>query len=291
MEKLVSVIMSTYNETESELSSSVFSILNQTYKNIEFIIINDNPNNDILVKFFEKISDNRIKIINNERNIGLVESLNRALKICHGSYIARMDADDISYYNRIHDQVVFLEKYNYDLVGSSVDLIDEHSHFLKHQYVPQNTAVLLRKLKRKNILPHPTWLGKRELFYELHGYRNIPSCEDYDFILRAMRQNKRIGCTNSVLLKYRIRSTSITQSNYSRQYVLSKYLKYAISQGETVENIEMYIMSDAYMKDVSEHKKFKKAKDNIKGRNFIGKDVFDFITSKYLVELLKDKIL
>ena len=101
---LFSVLMSTYNETTKELDESINSILQQTYSNFEFLIINDNPNNYELEKTLKSYKDSRIKIIHNEENLGLVKSLNNGLKYCNGQYVARMDADDISCPSRIQDE-------------------------------------------------------------------------------------------------------------------------------------------------------------------------------------------
>ena len=126
---LVSVILSVYNEKIEWIKLSVESILNQTYTNLELIIILDNPKNKIITNYLNEISskDIRIKLLVNHKNIGLAESLNRGLAISKGDFIARMDADDIAYLNRLSLQVVFLKKnQNIDLLSSSVDYIDEN---------------------------------------------------------------------------------------------------------------------------------------------------------------------
>lgn len=92
----ISVIMSAYNESFDELSRSIDSIINQTYKNIEFIIVSDNPENKEIKKAVQVANDQRIKYLENKENVGLVQSLNRAISEATGSIITRMDADDIS---------------------------------------------------------------------------------------------------------------------------------------------------------------------------------------------------
>ena len=111
---LVSVIMSCYN-SENTLKSSIESILNQTYKNIEFLIINDASTDttfEILKNY--QVENNKIKIFSNNHNIGLTKSLNLLIKNSSGEFIARQDADDISYKNRIEKQVFEMEKFNLD---------------------------------------------------------------------------------------------------------------------------------------------------------------------------------
>ena len=106
MDELVSVIMSVYNG-EKYLKKAIESILRQTYRNFEFIIIDDGSKDTSLniIKKYEKM-DKRIIVIENKLNIGLVESLNRGIKIANGKYIIRMDADDIAMKNRIKKQVL-----------------------------------------------------------------------------------------------------------------------------------------------------------------------------------------
>ena len=117
----VSVLMSVYNGSQY-LRESVESILNQTFTNFEFIIINDcstDKTGEILTVSANQ--DNRITLINNEENIGLTRSLNKGLKIAKGEYIARQDADDISLPERLERQVESLDK-NPEAVLISCDL-------------------------------------------------------------------------------------------------------------------------------------------------------------------------
>lgn len=101
--KKISVVMSIYNENIDEIKASIDSILNQTYENIEFIIILDNPTRldiNVLLTEYQK-NDTRIKVIYNQKNEGLALSLNKGLEIATGEYIARMDSDDISLQDRL----------------------------------------------------------------------------------------------------------------------------------------------------------------------------------------------
>ena len=94
----ISVIMSTYKEPIEWIRRAIESILNQTYKNLEFIIVVDAPTYKELISLLNnyKDKDDRVKVVVNDSNIGLVESLNKALSLCNGSYVARMYADDKS---------------------------------------------------------------------------------------------------------------------------------------------------------------------------------------------------
>lgn len=114
----VSVVMSIYNEQESWLKMSIDSILHQTYSNFEFIIVNDNPQRTLnrnLIEHYQKL-DERIVYIENHVNIGLTKSLNLAIAVAKGDYIARMDADDYSFPTRLEKQITFLSK-NCDIIA------------------------------------------------------------------------------------------------------------------------------------------------------------------------------
>ena len=115
----VSIVMSTYNERLDHLSLAIESIIKQTYKNIEFIILLDNPQNRSIKRLVQSYAekDYRIKIIANKKNIGLTASLNKGFRLASGNYFARMDADDISDCERIDYELIYLKKENVDLVG------------------------------------------------------------------------------------------------------------------------------------------------------------------------------
>ena len=119
----VSVILSAYNEEECWFREAVESILNQSYENFELILILDNPNNTLLEGIINEYAnkDNRIVYIKNEKNLGLVKSLNKGLEYARGKYIARMDADDISLSDRFEKQIrCFKEDNSLSIVGGNI---------------------------------------------------------------------------------------------------------------------------------------------------------------------------
>jgi glycosyltransferase involved in cell wall biosynthesis len=128
--------MSVYNN-EKHLDEAVNSILNQTFKNFEFVIINDGSNDncfDILLEYQK--SNNQLLIIE-QNNIGLTKSLNRGIKLARGKYIARQDADDKSLPERLEKQVQFLEANSgYFLVGADYKIIDENSNMIGKPEIP-----------------------------------------------------------------------------------------------------------------------------------------------------------
>ena len=126
---LVSVVMSVYNG-ERYLREAIGSILNQTFRDFEFLMINDGSS-DRTAEILKDYNINRIKIIKNERNIGLTKSLNKGLRIARGEYIARQDADDVSAPDRLEKEVNFLETHrDYAVVGTFVKILNEDSEVI-----------------------------------------------------------------------------------------------------------------------------------------------------------------
>ncbi|MFL0163636.1 glycosyltransferase family 2 protein [Candidatus Clostridium helianthi] len=215
--KLVSVVMCCYNEEIQWVKKSIESLINQEYKNLEIIIVNDNPDNlDIisLLTRYLKI-DRRIKVLFNNKNIGLVKSLNKALLECNGEYIARMDADDVSKLNRIKKQVEFMEKNNeVGLVMSYANFIDEFDNKIGEQ---RNTPIKFEQIKKilmyKNVAVHPTWLFRKSILSKLKRYNECMYVEDYEFLCRAIINGIILETLPEFLLDYRVRKTSICNSN------------------------------------------------------------------------------
>lgn len=222
----VSVIMSVYNEPIDFLTKSVDSILNQTFKDLEFIIVIDNPKHFDAIEYLLNLSDDRIRIIVNEQNYGLPKSLNIALADAKGKYLARMDADDISVPERVEKQIDYLKRYDLDLCASYLITIDEHGEELGREKIFRLSSLAINKLLNiRSPLPHPTWFAKSELFVELGGYRDFHGCEDYDFLLRGKLAQKKFGLVPDYLLFYRQNSQSISNLNSYKQFVSANILK------------------------------------------------------------------
>ena len=264
---LISVLMSTYNETTKELDESINSILQQTYSNFEFLIINDNPNNYELEKTLKSYKDSRIKIIHNEENLGLVKSLNSGLKYCNGQYVARMDADDISCPSRIQDELLYLQNNRLDMVGSYIEAIDENGKTIKPlMRFPKNHNQIVKFMRWGSCICHHTWLLKREVCFELQGYRKTPHCEDYDFILRAIAHGYKVGNIPKVELSYRIRQSGVSKSHEAEQFLLRDYLAQNMKQIDslTEDTITEFLNSEKFHRQLEQLSHYKNAKQMLK---------------------------
>lgn len=286
---LISVIMSTYNETAEELNLSISSILNQTYRNIQFIIIDDNPSNLTLHRVLESITDSRVEVHYNIGNIGLVASLNKALKYTKGQFIARMDADDIAVPERLEKQLDFMFSHNLDMVGTDLEFIDENGdNILGQMHYPTEEKDIFKYIRWGNCIAHPTWLVKKEVYENLNGYRNVPSCEDYDFILRVLACGKyHTGNVPFIGLKYRIRNCSISRSNISNQYLLKTYLAGYKDKIQilTQEQILAYMDSEKLKKEKVLYENFLVMKKEVKKQPLKNiKIIFNKYFYLYLIE-------
>lgn len=258
----VSVLMSVYNETINDLSLSVNSILNQTYKNFEFIIINDNPHNNEIKNYLDNIifNDDRIKIINNKENIGLALSLNKGILFSSGEYILRMDADDISREDRMEKQLNHIKNGPYDVVCSDFKSIDEEGKIVQEKWNYFTDEKLKKRLPIRNCVHHPTVMVRKSCLENMKGYRNFNSAQDYDLWLRMLDKDYKFSMINETLLDYRVRENSITKSKRGNQmmsivYIRNLYLErkeYKCSKDSyTFENYKIFLEAELNNKDLT----------------------------------------
>ena len=200
---LVSVIMAEYNTNIEFLKDSIKSIINQTYLNLELILIDDcGDNSKLLNKIVSNLNDDRIKIYKNKSNKGLVYSLNKAIDIANGDYIARMDTDDYSYPKRIEKEMRFLiEHPEFDLVGSKCDLYDGYKIWGESKDYGEVTR---QKLLSGCPIVHPSVIYKKSSMIEIGGYKDYKRCEDYATWLTFYLNKKRMFVINEKLIRYHL---------------------------------------------------------------------------------------
>jgi glycosyltransferase involved in cell wall biosynthesis len=216
---LVSVIMPVYN-TADYVGASIQSILSQSYKNFELIIINDcstDASDDVITSF----NDKRIKYYRNEENKKIVYCRNKAVEYSSGKYIAMLDSDDISHPDRIKLQVDFLEKNeDYGFIGTFVSQIDSKGnkivdvkYFLDSEYI---RCVLLFK----NCFCASAVMFRRDAIIKHQFNPDFPVAEDYEIYLNILKDGWLCGNIDKILTQYRIHGNNITQTK--RQLVEDK---------------------------------------------------------------------
>ncbi len=226
----VSVLLSVYNEKASYLHSAIKSILSQTLKDFEFIIINDGSNQETtdLLKDYAK-SDHRIRLIQNTTNIGLTCSLNKGIAVARGQFIARMDSDDIALPNRLEEQHRFLRHYNYDIVTSDYAIINENNARITTQHLTLGKNIK-RQLMRGNVFAHSTFFGTQAIFSERYNQK-IKKAQDYEFLLRTIGKGFTLGNLPKVTLHYRVNTASISaRTPRSQEYFALKARYFAITR-------------------------------------------------------------
>jgi glycosyltransferase involved in cell wall biosynthesis len=185
--------MSVYNG-EQFLLKSIESILGQTFHEFEFLIIND-CSTDNSLNIIRSFHDRRIRLVENSSNMGLTKSLNRGLQLAQTEYIARQDADDISYPKRLERQVQFLDE-NPDVVllGTRARAIDENGRPRKinHLRIPMGLITIRWYLIFQNAFIHSSVMFRRSIIWEkLKGYDNeFARAQDYELWSRTARSFK-----------------------------------------------------------------------------------------------------
>lgn len=253
--KTVAVIMTAYNEQVEWFQKAIESVLNQTYRDIHLYMLLDNPDNDILWQLMEQYmrADSRVSIYQNEKNLGLVSSLNRLLEYVTEEYVARMDADDVCCEKRLEQEMTFLEQHQLDFVMSGIDFI-RGDIIEPGPDVPTLVLELFAESEKYgNHATHPTWLLKKEVYDQLNGYREVKYCEDLDFVLRAIQSGFRLGRMQEILLHYRMRETGISCSYAYEQYEKAAYLRQSYCVGKRINEIVPKELNDR--KDFSDEKK------------------------------------
>ena len=229
----VSIIMPVYN-TSAYLREAIQSILSQTFIDFEYIIINDGSTDQsehIILSF----TDPRIRYFKNEKNEGLVYTLNRGIDLATSPWIARMDGDDISLPARLEKQWNYLESHgDAEVLATTVILINENGEITgswKDDIAAITPKEIRAYLPRNNCIAHPSVMIKAALLKKYH-YSSLQSqAEDYDLWLRLMCDGINIHKLNEPLVKHRILSTSFTrrqQKNVFQKLAITKY-RFSIS--------------------------------------------------------------
>lgn len=216
----VTVLMPVYNG-ERFLREAIESILNQTFTDFEFLIINDGST-DRSVEIINSYKDPRIRLVHNERNIGLVPTLNKGLDLSRGQYIARMDCDDISLPDRLQKQVAYMD------ANSDIDICGTwFRHFGKTGestiFLPENHEDIKCGLLFYTPMAHPSIIIRKNklLGNNLYYDPTYNNAEDYELWVRSLEYLKfhNIGKT---LLLYRLHDKQVGCREYDKQLTSSR---------------------------------------------------------------------
>lgn len=221
MKDLVSIIMGIYNIPSKDiLKKSIDSILKQTYKKIEFIIIDDGSTNETY-KWAEELTkhESRVILIRNSKNIGLTKTLNLCLKQAKGEYVARMDGDDFCELDRIEKQLCFLKKHKeYGLVSSNMYTFDETGIWGERI---NNEIIQKEDFLFTSPIPHPTILTYRRCYDEVGCYNEkkyTDRNEDYDLFMRMFAKGIKMYTIQEKLYYYREDKNCYSKRKYKYRF-------------------------------------------------------------------------
>lgn len=224
---MISVLSSVYNETLEEIRESLDSILSQSYTDFELIVVLDRPDYAEGLALLQEYAakDQRVKVLVNEKNIGLALSMNHAAENAKGEYYLRMDADDVCYPDRFQKQIDAIAGSDYDLVCGNYDFMDEQGNFLPQKPRVYTDGQLNTLLVYRNIIHHPTVIMKAKAFWEAGAYRNYPCSQDYDLWLRMKCNGCKMHMMPEKLIKYRVRQASTTVQKRYKQACTIEYIR------------------------------------------------------------------
>ena len=218
---LVSVIIPYYKK-QKFIKKTIHSVLNQTFRNFEIIIVNDEPG-----KFSEKIltgfkkKDKRIKIISNHKNIGAGLSRNKAIKISKGKYIAFIDSDDLWKKNKLKSQINVMEKFNYDITHSAYYIINENN---KKLAIRKSRNLNYNDLIKSCDIGLSTVMIKRNLLRNNKLFSNYSTKEDYYLWLKLSKSGHIFYYINQPLSYWR--KTKDSLSSYTSQKIIDSFKLY-----------------------------------------------------------------
>jgi len=220
-DNLVSIVTSVFNG-ERFLAQAIESVLRQSFRDFEFIIIDDGSTDStgsILERYSQQ--DERIRVFKQE-NLGLIASLNRGCRLASGQYIARMDGDDVALAERLEKQVEFMKANpSIGLLGGAVEFISAQGQPLSISGNPTTDTEIRKALKYSSPFWHPTVMMRREAFELVGGYRMaFVQAEDYDMWLR-IAENFKVANLSTVLVQYRLHPHQVSVLHRKKQIISS----------------------------------------------------------------------
>ncbi|MBQ6062959.1 MAG: glycosyltransferase [Prevotella sp.] len=224
---LVSIIMGVHNEKEEHLRLAIKSIFQQSYQDIELIIIDDASNEDC--KFVLDCLCERKKsvtIVHNEANLGLTKSLNIGIKLAKGEFVARMDADDFSVSNRIEKQVDYFNSHqDIDLIGTGVVSFGDRHIYMSPAFGLSNKDAKVM-LFFSSTLCHPSVMIRKDFldWHHLSYDEKVLKAQDYDLWERSSVYGN-LAVMKDVLLYYRIHANQITSKKNKEQVAAADVIR------------------------------------------------------------------
>lgn len=243
MTPTISVLLPTFNDS-LYLHDAIDSIMHQSLEDYELLVIDDSST-DNTAQIISGFQDPRIKVIQNEKNLGLAASLNKGLALAQGKYIARMDGDDISFPDRFERQIDFLNEHpDVFILGCNTIRIDADGNFIDKSDYPNSDALIRYSLFFRNAIAHPTVMMRSELFNKHnYSYNLFDSGQDFDLWTRIPNEHKFWNLPD-FLYYHRRHSKSITSTKDTKSLEKpfesrQKYIERITGKSLTLQQVAM----------------------------------------------------
>lgn len=217
----ITILISLYKEPLNWITQTFKSIESQTlsYNMYNYVVINDYPERSVEInQLLETLiyrSKDRLIFISNEDNIGLTKSLNKGFLFCDSTYVARMDADDLCYPDRLFQQYTAMEDdNNIDISFTKMTYINDNGEILHNAWTPNSASIILKNLESRNFIPHPSVMFRKSSFDNLSIIYNEEFKKAQDKALWILCRDKglRFHFIDNCLIYYRLNSSSVSTS-------------------------------------------------------------------------------
>lgn len=230
---LISVVMSVFND-EKYIREAIESVLMQTYKDFEFIIVDDGSI-DKSADIIKSYKDSRIQFLQQSNN-GTASALNAGIRISKGKYIARIDADDICLPERFQKQLDYIEDApNCAAVGSAAEIIDKNGRYLYTYYPPSDKNVIKSMLPNSPFF-HSSVLFRKEIAEKCNFYNEKLYLSQDGVLFTQMAQYGELHNLPEILIKYRISPGALTTISKKLTARKNEIIKKAVVNGDISDN-------------------------------------------------------
>jgi len=227
---VVSIAMAMRNAASS-IALTLQSVIGQTFADWELLLIDDGSSDDS-VEVVKRFRDSRIALRCDGHHRGLATRMNEAVAAARGCYIARMDADDIAYPERIAKQVAYLDGHpEIDLLGTRAIIFDNAGAVVGQLPSRTNHQEIAARPWQGFYLAHPTWMGRSAWFRKYPYDPRLPKAQDYDLLWRS-HATSRFACLPEILLGYRQERLSLAKTLATRNQVAQAALNFGKAHGE-----------------------------------------------------------
>lgn len=228
--ELVSIIMPNYN-SEKFISSSIESVIAQTYVNWELIIIDD-CSTDTSIEIAERFKDARIKIIKNKKNYGAAVSRNNGIKSANGRYIAFLDSDDVWDENKLLESITFMREKGFSFICTDYRTVAESGEHISN-YSPQKSSYNYFDILKHNVIGCSTVVYDKNILGEVLMPIEATMREDFACWLAILKKGYVVNYLHKILTEYKVRSNSVSSKK-------TKMIKYQWKVYRRIEKLPFF---------------------------------------------------